>query len=170
VLDPSGALYTFRADADFEPYTGLSAPVASVSVSGNRVAVGGAFTNIGPPGQVEEAFGLGFAQFIDTSNSIDNTIDVPRVVGENQLAISMTPNPVVARGQVTFALPTRSPVKVEILDLAGRKVKTVLDSESWPAGTHSVPLSLGNAPGGIYFARIVAGGRSATTKIAVLGR
>lgn len=79
------------------------------------------------------------------------------------------PNPVVGRFTVSFTLPTAEPARLELLDLAGRRVLS-RDVGWFGVGRHHVDL--GNARGfrsGIYFLRLTQAGRSATARVVLQG-
>lgn len=65
------------------------------------------------------------------------------------------PNPFNPTTNILFGLPERSNVKIEIFNLLGQKVSTLVD-ENLPAGTHTKILNLNNSVSGIYFYKIDA--------------
>ncbi|OGC93718.1 MAG: hypothetical protein A2W25_06380 [candidate division Zixibacteria bacterium RBG_16_53_22] len=69
------------------------------------------------------------------------------------------PNPFNAATVIRFILPTASEVRLEIYDIMGRKIETLVDSPQ-NAGPRAVSWSPGGVPSGIYFYRISADGRS----------
>jgi len=77
------------------------------------------------------------------------------------------PNP--ARGETRFAftLSSASTVRLEVIDLAGRRVATLL-SGALPAGQHEARWNGGGvrgaAPAGVYFARLEAGSLALTRR------
>jgi hypothetical protein len=75
------------------------------------------------------------------------------------------PNP--SRGAVTFAfeLPTPARAKLEVFDLAGRRVATVVDAPL-AAGVYHYPTTLDVAPG-VYLYRLRAGDYAASKKLVV---
>jgi flagellar hook assembly protein FlgD len=71
------------------------------------------------------------------------------------------PNPFNPSTEISFSLPTTSHVKLEVLNIMGQVVKTIVD-RAMPAGTHTViwngESSTGEVVGsGVYFYRIEAG-------------
>jgi hypothetical protein len=68
-----------------------------------------------------------------------------------------------------FALPERALVAIGVFDVAGRKVATLADG-AFEAGYHDASWNAQvGAPGtGLYFARMVAGGRVFTQRVIVL--
>ncbi len=82
------------------------------------------------------------------------------------LALAAGPNP--ARGAVTarFALPDARPARLELLDLAGRRV-TVRDVSG--AGAHVETLGEGAALApGVYLLRLTHGRDTRSTRVAVV--
>jgi hypothetical protein len=51
---------------------------------------------------------------------------------------------------------------------AGRRVASLLSGHSLSAGDHSVPLSTAGLRPGLYFGRLEAGGRRATSRLVVV--
>jgi hypothetical protein len=99
--------------------------------------------------------------------------DVAVAVPARRLTISATPNPVQSLTSLDYAVPAghTGPVRVEIVDVQGRTVRTIVNKGqstgdyrvTWERLDHS-----GNqVPRGVYFARVTAGARSATVKLVV---
>jgi hypothetical protein len=84
------------------------------------------------------------------------------------------PNPFSRATDISFALPVPTAVKLEIFDLAGRRI-AVLADRSFPAGFHKLSWSRTGASGatvspGIYLYRIRAGGFVEQKKMVLLPR
>jgi len=82
---------------------------------------------------------------------------------ENALLISQQiklfqnyPNPFNPVTNVRFFLPKAGPVTIEVFDVAGKKMATVLNSKK-PAGSYSIEFDGSNLASGIYFYRLQAG-------------
>jgi len=67
------------------------------------------------------------------------------------------PNPFNPETHISFGLPYASDVKIEVFDILGNKVATLLDS-SRPAGNHTIDFDASNLASGLYLYRIQAGG------------
>ena len=83
-----------------------------------------------------------------------------------------SPNPVVSVAEITFSLSDQSPVRVEIFDLQGRKVRTLMDG-SMPPGVHRVAWDRVGPNGtrvsaGTYYVRMVAGEFKSQRKLVLL--
>jgi hypothetical protein len=85
--------------------------------------------------------------------------------------LSAFPNPFSDATAMEFILDRRSDVKLEIFDAAGRRIR-VLDEGERDAGQYRLAWAgrddFGRSvAGGVYFARLKAGGRLATAKLIV---
>ncbi len=80
--------------------------------------------------------------------------------------------PFVGATAIAFTLPRRGDVRLDVFNLAGEKVRTLM-SGSRNAGTYAVPFAL-RAPGaaalpaGIYVVRLSAAGRVSTMRVTAL--
>jgi hypothetical protein len=84
-------------------------------------------------------------------------VDVPRADAGAALALRVFPNPAVRRAHLRFTLPAAGPARVELLDIQGRLVRTLLDTPSLVAGTHTPETAarLGEPlEAGVYFYRV----------------
>jgi flagellar hook assembly protein FlgD len=97
-------------------------------------------------------------------------------VPEHGPAVALTsppgPNPAGLTGVVSFSLPLPTDARVEIFDIAGRRVARLLDGPR-SAGTHTVEWDLTDDSGravasGVYLWRIEAGGSVLTARQVVL--
>ena len=81
------------------------------------------------------------------------------------------PNPFNPMTVVSFALPRDARVRAEVYDLAGRRIKVLLDA-SLPAGPQRIvwdgrDSSGRHAPSGRYLLRLAADGESQTLKLTI---
>ena len=77
------------------------------------------------------------------------------------------PNPFRAYTTIGFTLLQPAPVKIEIYNILGQKVETLIN-EIKPAGYHEVEFHSGSLSGGIYFMRLEAGKYKYTEKMVLL--
>lgn len=82
------------------------------------------------------------------------------------------PNPFNPQTTLAFDLPSAGPAQLAIFDLAGRRVRTLVD-EHLASGRHQVPWDGRDAAGravasGSYLARLVAGGTETNVKLMLL--
>ena len=88
------------------------------------------------------------------------------------VSLAAAPNPFAGETVIRYDLPERSVVRLEIFDIEGRLVRTLVHAVR-PAGRHSVAWSgcdeRGRAVGpGLFFIRMKAGGLAATGKILLM--
>ena len=69
---------------------------------------------------------------------------------------SAYPNPFNPTTKIRYTLPKPEKVKIEIYNLFGQKIETLLN-KSMPAGSHKVIFTAKNLPSGLYFCRMSAG-------------
>jgi len=77
------------------------------------------------------------------------------------------PNPFNPATTISFALPTKSKVRLEVFNLLGQKVISLVQSEM-EAGYHEVTWNAGQVPSGVYFYRLVTDDKSLTRKMMLL--
>jgi Galactose oxidase, central domain len=78
-----------------------------------------------------------------------------------------TPNPAFAAPRIAFTLPDGGPAKLELIDLAGRRLRYA-DVGALGAGRHVVDLSAGSAIApGLYFARLSRAGETKIAKVCI---
>ncbi len=76
------------------------------------------------------------------------------------------PNPSNGQSNITYTVTENGPVTVEVFDMMGRKVQTLV-SEVKPAGRHSLKFDGSNLQGGTYLYRVNANGRTSTNRIVI---
>jgi hypothetical protein len=79
------------------------------------------------------------------------------------------PNPVTGHGValIRYALPEEARVALELFDLSGRRVRTLVD-EQLRAGRYEVEVPAAGLRGGVYFVRMRAGSFAATRRLVVV--
>jgi hypothetical protein len=77
------------------------------------------------------------------------------------------PSPFRGETSLKFQMPTGANARLEIYDVSGRAVARLVDGYL-PAGHHQVSWKPTSAPGGVYFARFVAGGFTQTRRLLLL--
>jgi parallel beta-helix repeat protein len=85
--------------------------------------------------------------------------------------LSLTPNPFRTSARIVFSVPSRGQVAVEVFDVRGGRVRTLVNEPLGP-GTHTVEWhrddSGGSAPSGVYFVRLSFGKLSVKTKLVLV--
>ncbi len=74
------------------------------------------------------------------------------------------PNPFNPSTQIRFAVTTPGQVRLDIFDITGRKVTTLVD-QSLPVGTHQAGFDAVGLASGVYFYRLQIGGFEQTRKM-----
>ncbi len=78
------------------------------------------------------------------------------------------PNPTSGTATIDFTLDKESHVSIDMYDVAGRRVATLINNASRPAGLGSVTLDTRSIPSGIYFLKLQAERKSVTRKITIM--
>lgn len=86
---------------------------------------------------------------------VEEEPSVPESIALNQ----NFPNPFNPETTITYSLTVPGSVRLEVLDLLGRTVATLVN-ETRDAGTHSVRWDASQSAGGIYFYRLAVAGNS----------
>ncbi|WP_420456745.1 sulfatase-like hydrolase/transferase [Rubrivirga sp.] len=96
-------------------------------------------------------------------------LSTPTAPGAAPLGLTVGPNPFSTAATVRVTSPTGRRVVVDLLDVAGRRVRTLFEG-SVPAGAERVVrLGRGGLPSGLYVVRASGGGATATRSV-VLAR
>lgn len=90
----------------------------------------------------------------------------PQLLAQVALA-PLSPNPSDGRTLVSFALPARTPVRLTLVDLAGRERAVLLAGER-AAGRHVAALDARDLPAGVYFVSLHAAGERHVRRLAIL--
>lgn len=78
------------------------------------------------------------------------------------------PNPFNPGTTINFSLPEETRVTLEIFNITGEKVATLINGEITPAGIHETYFNAYDLPSGIYFCRIKAGSNIAVKKLTLM--
>lgn len=74
------------------------------------------------------------------------------------------PNPFNPNTSISFSLPKESSVKLEVFDITGKNIATLVD-ETKAAGNYSYDFNASDLSSGIYFYKLTAGGFVSTRKM-----
>lgn len=83
------------------------------------------------------------------------------------LGIAPAVNPIVGTSAVNFSTPVSGHAMVQVFDLAGRNVQTLVNEEVG-AGNHSVSWTPGQIASGVYFVRLTTTAGTVSTQAMVL--
>ena len=152
----------FRA---IDPVSGASAAwppviqgVNAVDRAGGYLLAGGGFLDAGAMPSPN------LALFIDPA-----ALDAPDAAVANvPLALSRpAPNPARLESSLTWTLAQRSVVSLTLHDLAGRRVRTIVDRAELPAGPHRRTLDVAGLAPGLYLLHAETAGARATRKLVI---
>jgi hypothetical protein len=77
------------------------------------------------------------------------------------------PNPFNPSTTISFSLPVRSDVHLQLVDVLGRVVKEIV-AGSFEPGSHQVKLDASNLSSGVYFYKLEAGDFISTKKLVIM--
>jgi hypothetical protein len=152
VASPRG--FVFKADitdAVQVDSTGIDIKIALQDPSGNTAEW-----------SLEPAFGVGKFGIINAIPG-ETTLPVPATFALRQ----NYPNPFNPATTIEFDLPRRSFVTLEVFNLLGQRIATIL-AEDMQAGAYKIQWHAGNVASGIYFYRLHAGSFTGTKKLLLL--
>lgn len=102
---------------------------------------------------------------------IDNLSVGEQTVGFEDLSVSVNsinifPNPVSNEATINYNLIKEESVKVSLIDILGREIE-IIEQGNKAAGAHSLTLSKGIHPSGLYFIKFKAGKKETFRKIII---
>jgi len=117
-------------------------------------------------------FGLVGLEIVPGIGSVATGIGAPALVAASVLTMNALPNPSSRGTALYYELPAAGPVKLQIFDVSGRRVRTIVDATQ-TAGGHHVDWDALNergrrVPTGIYFARLDLGTVTASRKLTLI--
>lgn len=78
------------------------------------------------------------------------------------------PNPFNPATTISYTLPSDSRVTLEVFNLLGKRVATLVDGKSQQRGRHTVQFNASNLSSGVYMYRIKAGTHTAVRKMTLM--
>ena len=150
------ALGNLDGDLDLEIVVGLRIPNQNLLVidyKANALAAGLQWPNYGKDIWRSNSF-------TDVVTSIDKNENLPYEFS----LLQNYPNPFNAGTAIGFNLPNRSHVRLDVYDILGRKIETLID-KNLSAGYHSLIWNAENKSSGIYFYRITADDQTSTRRM-----
>ena len=127
------------------------------------------FYQLGPPGsnvsnssQGEESSSFKNAPSL---NGLSNLIGVETIVNS---PVSIYPNPFSNQVKIDLDLLEDGPMRIDVIDVSGRLVKTVAEQDEARKGNHVFDVEGVDLETGLYFVRIQAGKLTETKKITKL--
>ena len=102
---------------------------------------------------------------VDGSESLSDRVTIQRTVDEVEL-LGTHPNPAQSRATVQFAVPGQQKVALELYDVLGRRVQTLVNEER--EGRQSMRVNAAELPSGVYFLRLKAEEQVKTQQMTVV--
>jgi hypothetical protein len=102
-----------------------------------------------------------------------STVDVPPMEPTDLGLVQAFPNPMRVRTEIRLRLTAGEHVTLDVVDLAGRRIRSLADDQWLDAGVHAYgwdgrDVSGSRAPGGVYLIAVRAGNRFAVRKLALI--
>ena len=104
---------------------------------------------------------------IDFQNTITGIIQTAKTIPNRFELYQNYPNPFNPSTTVKYDLPKPSIARIEVYDILGRKIATLVD-ETKKAGSYQIIWNASRFASGVYFYRLEAGDYSATKKLLLL--
>jgi hypothetical protein len=102
-----------------------------------------------------------FRIIVSTNNDLSGYIPTSPELLQNY------PNPFNPTTNITFSIPTRSRVTIQVYNILGQKIAILTDQE-YTAGNHIVVWNASNIASGVYICRMTAADKTQTKKMVVL--
>ena len=109
-----------------------------------------------PLRQVDHDGTFSYSDIVDVE--LLDPVSRPRLMG-------VYPNPFFRTTDVEFVISRQEPVQLEICDILGNVVTTLVDGEH-DTGIHRVRFDANGIPAGMYYCRLIVGSYSAVRPIA----
>ena len=95
------------------------------------------------------------------------TTATPTKSAQPELALELFPNPAQHAATLSYYLPTAATVSVPVVDMLGRTVADVSQSQRQAAGAHTQVVPTSQLPEGVYWVRVQYDGLVTTRKLLV---
>lgn len=105
----------------------------------------------------------------DSTVCSEGVTGAPEVAGgrERLTLHPASPNPFAGATLLSFTLDRPRAVSLDVYDVTGRRVRSLLEGRPFPAGSHDVGFDASGLAGGVYFCELVAGGTRERRKLTV---
>jgi hypothetical protein len=164
---------------------GFSGPIADQEGVAGNVTADPRFCRAGAPDELDTRYGVAvdspclpensggcglvgaFGQACEVPVAVDGA--VPRHVCDLHAPV---PNPFNPAVTVSFSVPAAGQVRLDVFDLSGRRIATLVDRELTPGSHEAVWRGLDDrgrrAPSGVYLFRLAAGGDVARQRVVLV--
>jgi len=104
-----------------------------------------------------------------STGAVVTQVNNTKLNGHHDFALSQNfPNPFNSITEIPFNLTKSAVVNLEIYDLVGKKIATLLNNQLLQAGFHSINLNANEMASGIYFYRLTTSQNRATKRMIIL--
>lgn len=121
--------------------------------------------------KVTYAGGLSYTR-IDNPNTIleidtaqEKTTSIEETINNKELELTVFPNPNNGVFNIKYELKTKSNVMIEIYDIKGIRVKTLVNQLNQYEGKYTIPSDLSDLTNGTYICRLIKNDKVESTKI-----
>ncbi|UCD64675.1 MAG: T9SS type A sorting domain-containing protein [Candidatus Zixiibacteriota bacterium] len=104
---------------------------------------------------------------LGNAHATEEDVDYAAKTGPKPIAVSVSPNPFNPTANIRFSLPEAARVRLEIFNIAGQKVSTLVDGHL-NAGPHTYFWDGSRFASGVYLYRLQAGENVNTEKMVLL--
>jgi hypothetical protein len=170
VRNASGSDVTISCFASSSPSFAVLAPLPITLAPGGSATVDVAFSPMGRGEQVSNLYVRQVAgdelvaQVVALRGTALGTIAVTGAAAPARMLQGGRPNPFGVATTIAFTLPRPGTIRLEIIDVHGRKVDTLIDAVR-AAGSYEVRWTPRNRANGMYFCRLQAGDRAETMRL-----
>jgi len=103
--------------------------------------------------KIDSVYTIVFEIYSDNDLLAEKQIDIHINAPEKFEVLNNYPNPFNPVTTISYRLPIKSSVKIDIYNVSGQKIETLLD-KSLEAGVHDIEWNAANMSSGVYFYRI----------------
>ncbi len=132
----------------------------------DKVTYRGAFS------PTEPRWDAGWAEYdpknVDYSKGVPTSLDNDSNIPTDFVLDQNYPNPFNPTTTISFSLPTSAQVSLNVYDITGRQVATLMNNERRPAGQNSAVFNAAGLSSGVYFYILQAGSTRLTQKMTLI--
>lgn len=99
-----------------------------------------------------------------TNSEDDHSNSIPTEISLSQ----NYPNPFNPTTNIEFGLSRGAPITLEVFDITGRLVQSLISNQNYPAGIHTVQFEAGTLSSGVYIYRLEVSGQVFTKKLTLI--
>jgi hypothetical protein len=108
------------------------------------------------------------ARFVLTIAQGETTGIIPADLPSEIILSQNYPNPFNPTTTIAYALPETAPVRLDVFDMLGRRVATLVNTEAHAPGSHAVSFDASRLTSGVYVYRLQAGSTTITRKFTLI--